>query len=388
MALFENEIKNALNVNKSLKHTNTALRSVTPNILNSGIDALVTGNSLGEAIRKSVVASTNNIINSFGNELRKSRLPNIPGIEYLRNAVADAIGFSDIHPSSENRRELDNISLRLRKDPNDLNDSVNIYDDPEFRGSDIPKGPRKIYRDGALVSGDVNITNLPSIYLSFTDPGIKQPMRIALYNNMQTISESKAANWSETNIPGRFEPIPSYDSSGTKSFTITGLLLLDTGEDDSDTTINDLQNLVTNLSLIKASVYPREIAGKTTGERGGNAKFKSGREYSVMSAPPLWRLRFYSRAVQVTGNTGTTQFKGDLLFNTLVRINDYTIEYMSPLLDKGFPAITQVTLNLSEVNVSSENNRLSFINVPNRGFYDAYLGEINRTRKLKGKDFA
>ena len=137
--------------------------------------------------------------------------------------------------------------------------------------------------------------------------------RFTLYNaNMDGIEDSKTASWTETVVPGRFEPIATYANSSSRSFVIKGALFINSGDAEEEAEVKRI------LNTIRAMVFPLSAAGAIT-------------------SPPLW-------SVDIFGPGQANSFTIDQ-----VRVNSYNIVGAGPILANGMYAVYQIDINITEV---------------------------------------
>ena len=166
----------------------------------------------------------------------------------------------------------------------------------------------------------------------------KKPTTIRMWSiDNGVVADSKSVNWSETSIPGRYEPIVTYESSNARSFTITGALFIDKTD--------DIQYTIETLSAIRAMAYP------VATEAG-----------SAIVSPPYWSVR-----VMTPGKTVGTYIKQ-------ARVNSYDITGVGPRLKCGMHAVYKIIIEVSEV--VAELNR--------SGFYDFTARDFNSVKNGAG----
>jgi len=364
VSFLSDEVKRALNLNRVFPRTEDVIRSIPSQAVEDTFDRFlenlpdvnIRNFNPVDIVRDEARRGISNAVNTAIGEFTRVRLPNVPGIEYLRNTVLDFIGIDAIHPESENFRSRDALER------------------PDYTVA--ISGGR--FDQRAL---DFNRIKTPTIVLQTYIAG--RIYRITLFNPMDAISETKSANWVETSVSGRYEPMVTYDSSGSRTLSLEGYLLLDTPELNSDTYPNDVNNLRKNIANIRASVFPVSQSGIATNDA---ILGRNGSKYVAIAAPPLWSLYIFNSRGSV------------LLRIPTVRINDYSLDQQGPILTElpsstsaassyrqyvtldgkgkeAYTTITKVTLQISEISVAGSNSNFNFKNAPSKYFQTQAVSE-------------
>lgn len=168
---------------------------------------------------------------------------------------------------------------------------------------------------------------IPRPNIQFKTKALAQEQMFRLYNaTVDAIEDSKSANWTETEVPGRFEPIAVYSNSSARTFSIEGALFIDSGSNEEVTSVKR------TLNIIRATTYPISVG-------------------SAITSPPLWSVTMHEPGQKTS------------LFIDQVRVNSYSISGTGPLLKNGMHAVYRITMQVTEVVAQvSSNGLFSFVN--------------------------